>query len=227
MKKLTNQKKPNQKTKLTKIHKKLSIFTLTCLTIINITACKSTQIPNVFTKPNSEPQILLNKKPLWKKSGSTYILLDNSALPINKSRLVFMRPKDDYLPNNTINININNRFQVSLQNQHYSEVINCAGSQNIEFSLNHKTEKFSQNFQTSPKQTYYFLFKINPQTAQPELTQINEELANQELIGLNQQIHQISRATEDYCGSIFDLNTTNQTHYQTNQESDEQIKQTE
>ncbi len=83
----------------------------------------------------------------------------NRKIPKNMTSLVFMRRQDNDKVQTSANIAINDRFQVSLQPNGYSQVYSCAG---VNFISAEKTGlktndllKDAKSFNLAPNGTYY------------------------------------------------------------------------
>ncbi len=121
----------------------------------------------------------------------------NRRIPKNMTSLVFMRRHDNDKVQTSANIAINDRFQVSLQPNGYSQVYSCAG---VNFISAEKTGlktndllKDAQSFNLAPNGTYYFYVDVNDKTGQSKVTQITKDSAEKILVNKKYQTHQISR----------------------------------
>ncbi|SUD90668.1 OmpA family protein [Psychrobacter phenylpyruvicus] len=159
----------------------------------------------------------------WDKSGSTFNILDDSGLQNNQSRVVFFQRSDISSDNlkavndftRSVVVGINNQFQISLQPNHFSEVMVCSGQVNLSVeSTGYDTNKLanvSVQSNLQPKHTYYYSVTAAVDNELPTIKAVDAEKAIKLLQGLNTQTHQISRVTADNCYPSAVNNKSNQT----------------
>ncbi len=121
----------------------------------------------------------------------------NRQTPENMTSLVFIRRQDNDPAQTSANIAINDRFQVSLQPNGYTQVYSCAG---VNFISAEKTElktndllKDAKSFNLAPNGTYYFYVDLDDETSESSVVQITKESADKILTNKKYQTHQISR----------------------------------
>ncbi len=121
----------------------------------------------------------------------------NRTIPKNMTSLVFVRRQDNDQVQTSANIAINDRFQVSLQPNGYSQVYSCAG---VNFISAEKTGlktndllKNAKSFNLAPNGTYYFYVDVNDKTGKSSVIQITKKSAEKILVNKKYQTHQISR----------------------------------
>ncbi|MBS9780071.1 MAG: OmpA family protein [Moraxellaceae bacterium] len=121
----------------------------------------------------------------------------NRKIPKNMTSLVFMRRQDNDPIQTSANIAINDRFQVSLQPNGYTQVYSCAG---VNFISAEKTGlktndllKDAKSFNLAPNGTYYFYVDVNDKTGQSNVIQVTKDSADKILVNKKYQTHQISR----------------------------------
>ncbi len=132
----------------------------------------------------------------------------NRAIPANMTSLVFIRRLDNDPEQSSANIAINDRFQVSLQPNGYTQVYSCAGMNFISAEpTGLKTNDLLQNsesFELAPDGTYYFYIDVNDQDGRSSVVQITDESAQKILQTKKYQTHQISRVVPN-CPVIKDI----------------------
>ncbi|MBB3105934.1 outer membrane protein OmpA-like peptidoglycan-associated protein [Psychrobacter luti] len=135
---------------------------------------------------------------IWDKTGDVFNRPDDKALQKNESRVVFFRTTDIDEPRSVVNIGIGSDedFQVSLQEDHYSDVIICDGEEAIQVKfLDNQTGKVlseTKYYNFHPQTTTYLQIALS-QNSNP----IIEKISNKDvslLDGSVRQTHQISRA---------------------------------
>lgn len=138
---------------------------------------------------------------VWEKKApvDAQQLLDQ-PVPNNSVSLFFLRPADVDVMQTSVNIAVNNRFQVSLQPGNYTQVYSCAGVNQLSALI---TGKKSNNLRQDPQsytlaanQTYFFLVDVDPQ-GKEKIQQITADSAKQALNNMQYQHHQISRVVPD------------------------------
>ncbi len=118
-------------------------------------------------------------------------------IPQNMTSLVFIRRQDNDDIQSSVNLSVNDRFQVSLQPNGYSQVYSCAGVNFISaVKTGDKTNdllKGAESFNLAPEGTYYFYVDVNDDSGNSKIVQITKESANKILVNKKYQTHQISR----------------------------------
>lgn len=134
----------------------------------------------------------------WDKSGDIFTIPDDKALQKNESRVVFFRTTDINEPRGVVNIGIGSDkdFQVSLQEDHYSDVIICDGEEAIQVKfLDNQTGKVlseTKYYNFHPQTTTYLQIALS-QNINPIIEKISDKDVSL-LDGSVRQTHQISRA---------------------------------
>ncbi len=153
------------------------------------------------TAPNNQVQFSSNNiqrvnQVDWQKSGELFRLPNDSDLKGSERRVVFFRDvRDDKNNNINIGIGLDNVFQTSLNNGHYSEKIICDNAQIINASVlkeNGDIVSSSESFQFLPQKTAYIKVSLAA-TGKPVLQQMSVNDALASLSQANRQTHQISR----------------------------------
>lgn len=122
--------------------------------------------------------------------------LANKAIPTNASSVFFLRPNSTDGLQTSANIAINDRFQVSLQPNHYSQVYSCTGINEISGEVTgHKNNDLLKNaltFNLEPNTTYYFYVQTD-NNGNTNIKPITQDSAKNALKSMTYQSHQISR----------------------------------
>lgn len=160
-----------------------------------LSACSASHNGNsVSINPNSEDLQKVGNVHWHKteKENPDHILDKN--VPANNASVFFIRDNDQGSVQTSVNIAINDRFQVSLQPNHYSQVYTCAGvnriSGNITGTKNNNLLHNVQNYNLDNGQSYFFRVVVDA-SGQVEIIPVQEqsEVAQTRL----RQSHQISR----------------------------------
>lgn len=129
----------------------------------------------------------------------------------DKSRLVFIRSLDNDPIQSSANIAVNNRYQVSLHPNSYTETMGCAGDNVISAEI---TGTKSNNLVSNAKKTYlapqstnYFYVDVNGQTGAASIQQVDENTAQELLKEQGYQTHQLSRVQSIECATQVEANT--------------------
>ena len=181
---------------------------------ISITGCQTTTLNN--NSSSTEDGVRQVNNVQWDKTGNVFEVPEDSSLKNNQSRVIVFQPSDinsDYINSETLQetndftrsvvVGINDKFQVSLQPGHFSEVTVCSGQVNLSVeSTGYDTNELANasienNLQ--PKNTYYYLVTAATNNALPTIRPIDANKAVQLLQGSIEQTHQISRVTSDNC----------------------------
>lgn len=150
-----------------------------------------------ITNNPSELNSLQIHQASWITSGEAFSQSDNSVLAANESRVVFFRDEEeDSSDVIRLGLGVNNVFQSSLQNRHYSEAIICSGIQivNITVSDNNKVTTYSQKYDLPPQITTYLQVGTS-KSRHPfiEKLSLDEVLNSPEIF--TRQAHQINRVS--------------------------------
>ena len=179
-----------------------TIFLAAALSVtIGLTGCQTIKESQKAFVPKSK------LKTDWTKNHKAFEVMPDDSLKKLESRIVFFRPSRDNDQSNHMNpknINIgvgaNNAFQVSLTNEHYSDLIVCNGLQLVQAKIlnekNGKVTSYSKNYEFTPQTTTY-LQVASSEMGSPVIQQIP---ASEALLLLSQSIHQnhqISRVLSD------------------------------
>ncbi len=118
-------------------------------------------------------------------------------IPKDMTSLVFIRRQDNDSDQTSANIAINDRFQVSLQPNGYTQVYSCAGVNFISAEQTGlKTNDLlrdAESFNLAPNGTYYFYVDVDDKSGNSKVVQITKESADKILVNKKYQTHQISR----------------------------------
>lgn len=156
---------------------------------------------SISTEANDNKQEIRNiNQVTWHKSEKVVGNFIENDISEQQSRLVFIRLSDQGDRFSSANIGIDNRFQVSLQSNRFSEVVTCAGEHALSVQSTGKQsndlESAPQTYKFDPQKTYFFL--VTPENGvAANLRPIQSEQANELLIGTQRQTHQISRVISD------------------------------
>jgi OOP family OmpA-OmpF porin len=145
-------------------------------------------------------------KAMWQEIGAAFQQTNDSMLKANESRIVFLRENDGSAQaspivvgigsDNLVGINSDNLFQVSLNNNHYSDVVICNDSQVVTAqnmnSMNGQVLAQSKRFSFMPKTTTYLKVATSA-TGTPMIQQAPTAQALLMLSQSKRQTHQISR----------------------------------
>lgn len=133
------------------------------------------------------------------------------SIPDNMVSLVFIRRQDNDSEETSANISINDRFQVSLQPNGYTQVYSCAGTNLIAAEKTGlKTNDLLQNaqpFKLVKNNTYYFYVDISDDSNESKVTQLTESSALKILDNKKYQVHQISRVVPN-CTAVKEIKNT-------------------
>ncbi|OOR89386.1 hypothetical protein B0181_06785 [Moraxella caviae] len=160
--------------------------------VVGLTACSTTTpAKNVVT---------------WNKSASGMVSdVQNIALDDRTAALVFIRPATENVanPDSSTNIGLDDRFLVSVQDNHYSASVVCAGD--VALSAVPTAAKINDldagavNLKLAAGETVYFAVAADANTFQPTLRQVDAQTAANLLQGTYRQAHQISRVQAHNC----------------------------
>lgn len=188
---------------ITKSHLSIAMLAVT------VSGCQALA-PNSVSGPDGIRHV---NQVTWDKTGEPFSAPDDQLLADDQSRLVFIRTWDGAALETSANIGIDNRFQVSLQGQRYSEVVTCAGSHQISAQITgNKTNqliKMDQHFKLAPKTTHY----ISVEYADDNQVRLQELTAAEALTLLKdapRQTHQISRVVNNCNPSLTDEQTVSE-----------------
>ena len=189
---------------ITKFH--LSIAMLA----VSVSGCQAMATNNSVTAPDGIRHV---NQVTWDKTGDSFKAFNDELLADDQSRLVFIRQGNASALDSNTNINVDNRFQVSLQDQRYSEVVTCAGSHQISANMTDeqhtKLVKAVQSFKLMPQTTHY----ISVGYADDNQVVLQEITAAEALTLLKdapRQTHQISRVVRNCNTSPSDERTVSE-----------------
>ncbi len=125
-------------------------------------------------------------------------------IPQTSASVFFLRPLDQDSIQTSANVSINDRFQVSLQPGHYSQVYSCSGVNQLSAEITgHKNNDLLRNalsFKLEPQTAYFFYVDVNGE-GKATVTPLTKENALQAMKGMAYQTHQISRVVPD-CSNV-------------------------
>ena len=120
----------------------------------------------------------------------------NQAIPDNTASVVFLRKLDKDGLQTSANVAINDRFQVSLQPNNYSQIYTCVGSNQISAEITgHKNNDLLKNanlYQLSANTTYFFEIDVDAK-GNATVSPISQNTAMAALENMAYQTHQITR----------------------------------
>ena len=120
----------------------------------------------------------------------------NQAIPDNTASVVFLRKLDKDGLQTSANVAINDRFQVSLQPNNYSQIYTCVGSNQISAEITgHKNNDLLKNanlYQLSANTTYFFEVDVDTH-GNATVSPISQNTAMAALDNMAYQTHQITR----------------------------------
>lgn len=120
----------------------------------------------------------------------------NQAIPDNTASVVFLRKLDKDGLQTSANVAINDRFQVSLQPNNYSQIYTCVGSNQISAEITgHKNNDLLKNanlYQLSANTTYFFEIDVDAK-GNATVSPISQNTAMAALDNMAYQTHQITR----------------------------------
>lgn len=133
----------------------------------------------------------------WHKQTAVDIQeLLNQSIPKNSANIIFLRKLDTDSLQTSANVAINDRFQVSLQPNHFSQVYSCVGvnqiSADITGNKNNDLLKNHLTFKLEPDTTYFFDVDVDDNGV-ANVKHITKESALSALNGMKYQTHQITR----------------------------------
>lgn len=179
------------------------LLSVALFTAVGLVGCQAVKNDQKLSTSDVSHQI---NQVSWGKSGELFRKPNDENLKANESRIVFFRDTDASQQPKNINIGIglDNVFQSSLQNGHYSEQIVCRGSHVINASfLNEKDSNivsYAENYQFVPQTTTYLKVDLS-KTGSPNVQQISANEALPLLQQSTRQTHQISRVPSD-CNAV-------------------------
>lgn len=122
------------------------------------------------------------------------------SIPQDQVSLFFIRAADADVSQTSVNIAVNNRFQVSLQPGNYTQVYSCAGVNHLSAVITGKKSnnliKDANVFNLAPNAAYFFYVEVDEQ-GQEKIQQITEASAKEVLATKQYQQHQISRVVSN------------------------------
>lgn len=135
---------------------------------------------------------------VWHKHADVDpINIINKAAPEGDTSLIFIRRMDDDPEQTGANISINDRYQVSLHPNNYTQVNSCAGINNISAEVTGlKTNDLLLNahqFVLAPNSKNFFYVDVDGKTGESKITQIKQPTAEDILEGKTYQSHQVTR----------------------------------
>lgn len=156
--------------------------------------CMTGQAAQVLDAPNQKAVGQATWQPQANVDANLFI---NVNIPANTANLIFIRELDNDSKQTSTNISINERFQVSLQPNSYTQVFSCAGTNLISAEPTGRKSndllKDAKSFKLAANNTYFFFVSVNDVTGEAAIQQITAESGKQNLINKKYQTHQISR----------------------------------
>lgn len=141
----------------------------------------------------------------WKKQQTADArMLSQEAIPEGESMLFFVREVDNDGLQTSLNIAVNDRFQVSLQPGNFSRVNSCAGLNDLSAKITgHKSNDLlyhAQRYDLQERGAYFFFVSVNEQGVGSIAPMAHEDaLRYIEDNKLQYQVHQISRVVMNTC----------------------------
>lgn len=126
--------------------------------------------------------------------------LINQNIPASATSLFFIRPEDADTIQTSANIGINNRFQTSIQPNHFSQVFSCSGVNRLSADITGRKHNDllinAVDYNLAPNQNYFFLVDVD-ESGRATIQQIDEQMAVNAMNNMTHQNHQISRVVPD------------------------------
>lgn len=134
---------------------------------------------------------------VWhKKADIDPMQLINRAIPEGRVSLFFIRPVDNDGLQTSVNISVNDRFQVSLQPGNFTQVYSCSGANELSAVITgKKSNDLTQDahlFNLAANGAYFFYVNVDD-AGNEVIEQITQQSAEQVLANKTYQDHQISR----------------------------------
>ena len=135
---------------------------------------------------------------VWQKTGEVFDPKGNEMLKANESRLVFFRQDDNAAQSSPVVVKVSddNLFQVSLDNNYYSDIVVCNGSQIVTAQnmhpVNGQVLAQSEQFSFAPQATTYLQVGLLD-TGAPAIQQLSANQAVSMLENSKRGTHQVSR----------------------------------
>lgn len=127
----------------------------------------------------------------------------NQTIPEGETSLVFIRRMDNDPKEKSANIAVNNRYQVSLHPNSYTQVNSCAGINTISVVITELKENNlmlnAKEFNLAPNTTNFFDVDIDDETTTSTVVQVDKQTAEKLLENKTYQAHQISRVQPKNC----------------------------
>lgn len=168
------------------------LLSIALVAAINLTGCQT--MTSNLASANDSPM----NKVMWQKSGEVFQQPNDMMLKANESRIVFLRQDDNNVQAGPIVVGVgaDDLFQVSLDNNHYSEVVICNDSQIVTAqnmnTMNGQVMAQSKRFSFMPQTTTYLQISLSA-TGTPVVQQVSPNRAISTLNQSTRQTHQISR----------------------------------
>ncbi|WP_218690702.1 OmpA family protein [Psychrobacter sp. BF1] len=182
------------------MHSKAILLLATLFMVSGVIGCQSIKSHDSLPTNND---IRIVKQVEWDKTGKPFTILNDADLNNNESRVVFVRAYDQDSLQTSVNVGIDNLFQVSLQPGQFSQAVTCSGVHSISAEVTGKKNNRLTDSNSKQKLvgqiTYYYLVDVNDagqasislMTRDQALTVLNNpEYQSQE------QTHQISRVAD-------------------------------
>lgn len=175
------------------------LLSVMSIAAVGLVGCQTVKKDENLSMSETSAQI---QKVSWGKSGDIFQKPSDEILKANESRIIFFRDADNSEQPKNINVGIglDNVFQSSLQNGHFSEQIVCRGSHIINASVLKKksgdVDSYANNYQFIPQTTTYLKVDLST-SGSPIVKQIPTEQALVLLQQSTRQTHQISRVPSD------------------------------
>lgn len=126
-----------------------------------------------------------------------YSKIINKLPPAGNTSLIFIRKNDADVEQTGANISINDRYQVSLHPNNYTQVNSCAGINNISAEKTGlRTNDLllnAQEFVLEPNSINFFYIDVDDKTGTSIITQIDKQKAENILVNKQYQSHQVTR----------------------------------
>lgn len=141
----------------------------------------------------------------WKKQATADArALSQEEIPEGESMLFFVREVDNDGLQTSLNIAVNDRFQVSLQPGNFSRVNSCAGLNDLSVEITgHKSNDLlyrAQRYDLQQRGAYFFFVSVDAQGNGSIAPMAHEDaLRYIEDNKLQYQVHQISRVVMNTC----------------------------
>lgn len=176
-------------------------FSQVIIAVLASMCCHSAIAATIVDQPNHKAVGAVK----WHKQKSVDAkLLAERAVPYGEASLFFVRAPSAEVVQTSVNIAINDRFQVSLQPGNFSQVNSCAGLNDLSAEITgHKSNDLlyqAQRYDLASQAAYFFFVEIDAQGYAKIRPVAHKEALNYiDRNNIQYQTHQISRVVKNNC----------------------------